>query len=254
MRSRLLVCGTASRMRPAMPFTTQSLQPVARCRHSRLRRFWQRDPGTRAQGQFQRAVDLASFKSIPHSIVEHPLIAAVVAVLFVCALVVWVRGRSTWRAIILAVIVSGLCVSSFKWGLCLGGPDKWNILISVATLLAVLAALFSDVIQKLVYREKISVHVGSDLIDFPDGLRWIRGRITNSGDRTVERCRVKLLKVEGQPSRIENGLLQWQGGIREPGEPVTLSSQEHLIFDIGTRIAAEGSPLQLLAYIGPNQL
>jgi len=154
----------------------------------------------------------------------------------------------------LAVIVSGLCVSSFKWGLCLGGPDKWNILISVATLLAVLAALFSDVIQKLVYREKISVHVGSDLIDFPDGLRWIRGRITNSGDRTVERCRVKLLKVEGQPSRIENGLLQWQGGIREPGEPVTLSSQEHLIFDIGTRIAAEGSPLQLLAYIGPNQL
>jgi len=154
----------------------------------------------------------------------------------------------------LAVIVFGLCVSSFKWGLSLGGPDKWNILISVATLLAVLAALFSEVIQKLVYREKISVHVGSDLIDFPDGVRWIRGKITNSGDRTVKRCRVKLLKVEGQPSRIENGLLQWQGGIREPGEPVTLSSQEHLIFDIGTRIAAEGSPLQLLAYIGPNQL
>lgn len=156
-----------------------------------------------------------------------------------------------WRAIVLALIVFGICVSSFKWGPLLGGPDQWNVLISVATLLAVLAALLSDVIGKLVYRDRISVYVGADLIDFAHGVRWVRGRITNSGDRAVERCRVRVLRVEGQPSWIENGLLQWHGGMREP---ITLSSQEHLIFDIGTRAAVQGSPLQLLAYMGPNEL
>ena len=184
-------------------------------------------------------------------IVEQPVPTAVGAVLFVCAVLLWVWGGSRLRVIMLAVIVFGLCVSSFKWGLSLGGPDKWNILISVATLLAVLAALFSDLIGKLIYRERVRLHIQSYLMDFAHGVWWIRGRITNSGDRAVKRCRVKLLKVEDQPSRIENGLLQWQGGVPEP---ITLSSKEHLIFDIGTRDAAQHSPLELLAYIGPNRL
>ena len=171
-------------------------------------------------------------------------------VLLLCVLL-WRKGGAMWRAIVLAMIVSGICVSSFKWGPLLGGPDQWNVLISVATLLAVLAALLSDVIGKLVYRERITVYVGADLIDFADGVHWVRGRVTNSGDRSVERSRVKVLKVDGQPSRIENGLLQWSGGKREP---ITLCSQEHLIFDIGTRSAVQGSPLQLLAYVGSHEL
>jgi hypothetical protein len=93
--------------------------------------------------------------------------------------------------------------------------------------------------------------LGPDLIGFVDGVHWVRGRVTNSGDRAVERCRVKLLTVEGQPSRIENGLLQWSGGKRES---IPLCSQEHLIFDIGTRSAVPGSPLRLLAYMGLNEL
>ncbi len=196
-------------------------------------------------------MNLSFFKSIQHSIVEHPIFTALIAVSLLCALFLWFKGRAIGRAIVLALIVFGICVSSFKWGLFLGGPDKWNILISVATLLAVLAALFSDVIENLVYREKIRVEVRADLIDFAHGVRWVRGRITNSGDRPVKRCRMKLLRVEGRPIRIENGLLQWQGGIREP---ITLSPEEHLIFDIGTRIATQGSSLRLLAYIGPNEL
>jgi hypothetical protein len=102
-----------------------------------------------------------------------------------------------------------------------------------------------------VYRARVRVYVGSDLIDPAHGVRWVRGRITNRGDRAVERCRVKLLRIEGQPSRVENGFLQWQGGIREP---LTLNSEEHLIFDIATRTPAQGSPLGLLAYIGDNKL
>jgi hypothetical protein len=193
---------------------------------------------------------LSFLKSIHHGIVEHPIFTALIAVLLLCVLL-WLKGGAMWRAIVLALIVSGICVSSFRWGPLLGGPDQWNVLISVATLLAVLAALLSDVIGKLVYRERISVYVGADLIDFAHGVRWVRGKITNSGDRAVERCRVKVLMVDGQPSRIENGLLQWSGGKREP---ITLSSQEHLIFDIGIRSAVQGSPLQLLAYVGPNEL
>jgi hypothetical protein len=159
-------------------------------------------------------MNLSFLKSIHHGIVEHAIFTALIAVSLLCAVFLWFKSRAPGRAIVLALIVFAICVSSFKWGLFLGGPDKWNVLISVATLFAVLAALFSDVIEKLLYREKIRVEVRADLIDFAPGPLWIRGRITHSGDRPVRRCRMKLLRVEGQPRRIENGLLQWQGGIR----------------------------------------
>jgi hypothetical protein len=196
-------------------------------------------------------VNLSFLKSIQHSVVEHPIFTALLAVSLFCAFFLWSKGRAQGRLIVLALIVFAICGFSFKWGLFLGGPDNWNVLVSVATLLAVLAALFSDVIEKLVYREKIRVEVRTDLIDRDHGLLCIRGRITNSGERPVRRCRMKLLRVEGEPIRIENGLLLWQGGIREP---ITLSPQEHLIFDIGTRNEAQDSPLRLLSYIGPNEL
>ena len=118
-------------------------------------------------------------------------------------------------------------------------------------MLAVVGALFYDEIQKFVYRVDITLYVGTDLIDPSHGVLWVRGRIRNTGDRAVKRCRLKLLRVEGQPSRIENGFLQWQGRIRKP---ITLSSEEHLIFDIGTRTPVQDSPLRLLAYIGDNEL
>jgi len=129
--------------------------------------------------------------------------------------------------------------------------DRWDALTSVATVLAVIVALFSDEIQKLVYRARIEFCAENELTTFGLGVLWVRGKVTNSGDRAVKRCRLKLLRIEDQPSGIENGLLQWQGGIREP---IRLSSKEHLIFDIGTRTPNHGSPLKLLAYIGANQL
>ena len=174
----------------------------------------------------------------------------VVAVLGICALL-WFKGWPIARAIILILALSGICVASFFWGPCLGGPDKWNILMSVATLLGVIVALFYDEIQKLIHFAKISLYVDNDLIDFAHGRRWVRGKITNIGDRAVKRCRLKLLRVEGQRSRIENGFLQWEGGSREP---IRLSSKEHLIFDIGTRTPVQDSPLKLLSYIGENEL
>ena len=131
----------------------------------------------------------------------------VVAVLGICALL-WFKGWPIARAIILILALSGICVASFFWGPCLGGPDKWNILMSVATLLGVIVALFYDEIQKLIHFAKISLYVDNDLIDFAHGRRWVRGKITNIGDRAVKRCRLKLLRVEGQRSRIENGFLQ----------------------------------------------
>jgi hypothetical protein len=194
-------------------------------------------------------MNLAFFENIFFTIAKNPLLTAFIVALLICILL-WFIGGSTARSIALVLIVLGLCISSFNWGLSLGKPDQWNVLISVATLLAVLTALFADVIQKLVYRERITVDVEPVFIDL-NGVRWVRCRITNSGDRAVQRCRVKLLRIEQQPTAVENGFLQWQGGIREP---LTISSREHLIFDIATRPAAHGMPLTLLAYIGPNQL
>jgi hypothetical protein len=170
----------------------------------------------------------------------------VLAGLGICFLI-WSKGRARTRITIL--VLAG--IFALVWWWFKAGWDKWNILTSIATLLAVVGALFYDEIQKLIYRVEITLYVGTDLIDFSHGVRWVRGRIRNTGDRAVKRCRLKLLRVEGQPSQIENGFLQWQGGIRQP---IRLSSEEHLIFDIGTRTPGQDSPLKLLAYIGENEL
>jgi hypothetical protein len=129
--------------------------------------------------------------------------------------------------------------------------DRWDVLLSISTALAVITALFSSEIQKLVYRATVSVYVGGGLIDPAHNLLWIRGKVINSGYRAVQRCRIKVLRIEGQPSQIENGYLQWQGGSQEP---VTLGSQEHLIFDIATRPPAQGSLVEVFSFIAGNRL
>ncbi len=179
----------------------------------------------------------------------------VVAVLGICALL-WFKGGPIARTIILVLAFLGICVLSFFWGPCLGGPDKWNILMSVATLLAVIVALFHDEIQKLVHFAKTDLYVGHDLIDVASDFdaavdaRWIRGRIKNIGDRGMEQCRLKLLKVEGQnvppeAGKVKNGFLQWEGGIRES---MRLNPGEYWIFDIGTRRPNQNSELRVFAH------
>jgi hypothetical protein len=156
------------------------------------------------------------------------------------------------------LVLAVLCIGAVAWFL--GGPgrpDRWISLTAVATLLVAVVALFSDEIQKMVHRPKIAVHVGRDLMDIANDFdapviaHWVRGRIRNTGDRGIERCRVKLLKVEGQNlsddvSRVENGFLQWQGGIRDS---MRLNPCEYWIFDIGTRsYNVPGIPLRLCAH------
>jgi hypothetical protein len=113
-------------------------------------------------------------------------------------------------------------------------------------------------LQKRLELPNVKLHVGRDLIDGADDFdgpfpaTWVRGRITNTGDRGIEGCRVKLLKVEGQNLRVENGFLQWQGGVRES---MRLDPGEHGIFDIGTRsYKIPGIPLRLCAHFvtGPQ--
>lgn len=111
-------------------------------------------------------------------------------------------------------------------------------------------------LQKPVPSPNVTVYVGRDLFDVgldfdaPFPAQWVRGRIKNISDRAVKRCRLKLLKLEGEnlPSdanKVKNGFLQWQGGIRDS---MTLNAGEDWIFDIGTRRAAQYSQLRLCAF------
>jgi len=101
----------------------------------------------------------------------------------------------------------------------------------------------------------IVFRVGSDLIDSTRDPHWIRGEIVNEGNRAAERCRLKLLRVEGQnvvhANRVENGALEWQGG---GCDPKRLDPEERLIFDIGTRSRANNSALVLLTFFQGNQV
>ncbi len=135
--------------------------------------------------------------------------------------------------------------------------------MSVATLLAVIAALFLDDVRALLHRPEIEFHVGRDLLDDwldldsgRDHAKWIRGRIKNIGDRGVERCRLKLLNVEGpnlpeQVSKVRNGFLQWESGIRDS---MRLNPDEYWIFDIGTRRYDRNSDLRLWAHFAGDPI
>jgi hypothetical protein len=173
------------------------------------------------------------------------------AILGICA-VIWFTSRPKHRVSILVSAGLGACVLTLCWD----GPDKWNILLSVSTFLAVIVALllavFHDEIQTLRHRPDIAVYVGDNLADLWDGRWWTRGTITNNGDRLAKRRRVKLLRIEGENYATErpNAYLKWEGGIPDF---MTLYPGEHWIFDIGTRdLAVDTPPLLIDAYIGHN--
>jgi len=162
------------------------------------------------------------------------------------------------------LLLTVLCIGAVAWFL--GGPetsDRWNSVMSVATLLAVIAALFLDDVRALLHRPEIEFHVGRDLLDDwldldsgRDHAKWIRGRIKNIGDRGVERCRLKLLNVEGpnlpeQVSKVRNGFLQWESGIRDS---MRLNPDEYWIFDIGTRRYDRNSDLRLWAHFAGDPI
>jgi hypothetical protein len=160
------------------------------------------------------------------------------------------KTRTRIRIGISLLVVLAICAGILFFG----GDNRWDILMSFATLSAVIAAIFLDEIRSFYHRPEIDVYVGNDLIDIahdfdaPVDARWVRGRITNIGDRGVERCRLKLLRVGGQniqPSKIKNGFLQWQGGIRDS---MRLNPDEYWIFDIGTRGLNQNAPVRLCAY------
>jgi hypothetical protein len=179
----------------------------------------------------------------------------VIALLGAAALFLF-NGRATTLVILLAVGILGICVVSFVLGPLWGAPENWDSLESVATLLAVIVALllavFHDDIRKLRHHPKIAVRVDENLAKPWDGKWWIRGEVKNDGDRPAKRCRVKLLRIEGENYATErpNAYLKWEGGI---GDFMTLYPDEHWIFDIGTRDqAVPNPPLHIDAYIAHN--
>src|SRR6266576_5188732 len=107
----------------------------------------------------------------------------VIVVLVVIAIIAWLIGRAPVRTTILVLVYVIICGSAFQ----LAAPDaRWDVLLSISTALAVITALFSGEIHKLVYRATLTFKVDDDLIDTAHGQIWIRGRVTNRGECAVE--------------------------------------------------------------------
>jgi hypothetical protein len=157
------------------------------------------------------------------------------------------KNRATWIRLLVIVLLALFVIAVFIWGPRLGAQENWNVVMTIATLGAVVAALFLDDIKDFLHRPEIEFYVGNDLLDVGHDMksteiaaRWIRGKVTNVGDRGVKNCRLKILNVEGpnvpepvQVKKITNGFLQWEGGIRST---MRLNPGESWIFDIGTRV------------------
>jgi len=77
--------------------------------------------------------------------------------------------------IILVLVLFGIC--ALIWG----GLEKWNILISVATLLGVIIAVFLHKIRTFLHCPEFAVYAGRDLIDSRNNPHWVRGKIINIG-------------------------------------------------------------------------
>src|SRR6266446_4801509 len=103
---------------------------------------------------------------------------ALIVTLLVVALILWVVGHPAVRIAIIVLIYAGVCGGAWYHA---GPDDRWDVLVSISTALAVITALFSGEIQKLVYRATVSVYVADDLIDPAHNLLWIRGKVINSG-------------------------------------------------------------------------
>ena len=125
----------------------------------------------------------------------------------------------------------------------------------LAVIGALLLAVFHDDIQTLCHHPKIEVNVAQDLIEPAHGKYYIRGTVKNIGDRRAKRCRVKLLRVEGQNYETQqiNFYLAWQG---RTWDFLTLYPDEFWIFDIGTRDPADNAPCppRFSTYIGTNDV
>jgi hypothetical protein len=67
--------------------------------------------------------------------------------------------------VVLVVAVLALSILTFVYGPRLGGQENWNAVMTIATLLAVVAALFLDDIEGLLHKPEIELRVGKDLID-----------------------------------------------------------------------------------------
>src|SRR6266576_1698756 len=99
------------------------------------------------------------------------------------------KSHAPWFRLLLIVLLAVFIVAAFIWGPRLGAQENWNVVMTIATLLAVVAALFLDDIKGLLHRPEIEFYVGNDLLDVGHDMkstviaRWIRGKITNVGDR-----------------------------------------------------------------------
>jgi hypothetical protein len=69
------------------------------------------------------------------------------------------------RVVVVIMVLLALSILAFVYGPRLAGQENWNVVMTVATLLAVLAALFLDDIKGLLHSPKIELRVGDDLLD-----------------------------------------------------------------------------------------
>ena len=82
----------------------------------------------------------------------------------------WIKGRARIRVTILVFGILVIWVLSF-----LGSGRDTNFVMSVTTLIGVIAALFVDEFKKIVYRPDISIYVGKTYSIAPKGCGLVAG-------------------------------------------------------------------------------
>lgn len=154
--------------------------------------------------------------------------------------------------VILFIVLSAVGAPWFSnWAI----GDKLNASMAIATVGAVVVALFGAWFESLLYSPNIEIDVNQELIDHRSGY-WVRGKVTNRGNKTANLCRARITVIEGRgflKSDVYNGFLQWQGGDKEK-DTVNLNPEEHMIFDIGIRGEHQDAPLSLISHLGKNQI
>lgn len=138
----------------------------------------------------------------------------------------------------IAIVIPFLTIVAYAFQKTENISDIINIVMTAATVAAVIVALFSLRIETFFYSPEISVEISKEHIDAPFAEDiHIRGIIRNKGNRTAQMCRLRIKEittdngcVNGSQNQLSSGYLAWAGdGI----DPISLSPGEDRIFDIG---------------------
>lgn len=156
-------------------------------------------------------------------------------------------------------LIVALAPLLLAWFCAPNDQERINAVMAVATVEAVLVALFGTKIESLLHAPLIAIEISKEHIDAPYSKDIsIRGKLINKGNKTAQMCRLKIKDIafeNGNPNvpskEISNGYLKWAGG---GTDPININPGEDRIFVVGNVWGGPTTHFSPTSYLGKEEI